>query len=137
MLWNSITPACSPNPKPNLHNWMVKHVNQSYKKPKMQNGHTIMLMHIHVVHIFSWTWKLVTLYMFSSHASGKSKAMWPVHINHPLWSVLLDHLSNLLQGHLLNATHPKISMHILHTFRYTFPVVLMRRICQTIKSFFS
>ena len=33
--------------------------------------------------------------------------------------------------------HPNISMHILHTVLYTFPKVLTRRICLTIKSFFS
>ena len=33
--------------------------------------------------------------------------------------------------------HPNINMHILHTVLYTFPKVLTRRICLTIKSFFS
>ena len=35
----------------------------------------------------------------------------------------------------LNPLHPDISMHILHTFLYTNPKVLTRRICLTIKSF--
>ena len=34
-----------------------------------------------------------------------------------------------------NPLHPNISMHILHTVLYTFPKVLTRRICLTIKSF--
>ena len=33
--------------------------------------------------------------------------------------------------------HPNISMHILHTVLHTFTKVLTRRICLTIKSFFS
>ena len=37
----------------------------------------------------------------------------------------------------LNPLHPKISMHILHTVLYTFPLVLTRRICLKIKSFFT
>ena len=36
-----------------------------------------------------------------------------------------------------NPLHPSISMHILHTVLSTFPKVLTRRICLTIKSFFS
>ena len=38
---------------------------------------------------------------------------------------------------VLKPLHPNISMHILHTVLYTFPKVLTRRICLTIKSFFS
>ena len=37
----------------------------------------------------------------------------------------------------LNPLHPNISIHNLHTVLYTFPKVLTRRICLTIKSFFS
>ena len=37
----------------------------------------------------------------------------------------------------LDPLHPKISMHILHTVLYTFPLVLTRRICLKIKSFFT
>ena len=33
--------------------------------------------------------------------------------------------------------HPNVNMHILHTVLYTFCKVLTRRICLTIKSFFS
>ena len=33
---------------------------------------------------------------------------------------------------LFNPLHPNISMHILHTFIYTFPKVLTRRICLAI-----
>ena len=38
---------------------------------------------------------------------------------------------------LFNHLHPNISMHILHTVLYTFSKVLTRRICLTIKSFFT
>ena len=37
----------------------------------------------------------------------------------------------------LNPLHPNISIHILHTVFHTLPNVLRRRICRTIKSFFS
>ena len=37
---------------------------------------------------------------------------------------------------LFNPFHLNISMHILHTVLYTFPKVLTRRICLTVKSFF-
>ena len=37
----------------------------------------------------------------------------------------------------LNFIHPNINMHILHTVLYTFPKVLTRRICFTVKSFLS
>ena len=36
-----------------------------------------------------------------------------------------------------NPLHPNISMHILHTVLYTFHKVLRRRICLTIRTFFS
>ena len=35
----------------------------------------------------------------------------------------------------MNPLHPNISIHVLHTAIYTFPKVLTRRICSTIKSF--
>ena len=37
----------------------------------------------------------------------------------------------------LDPLHPNIGMHILHTVLYTFPKVLTRRICLTVKSFYS
>ena len=37
----------------------------------------------------------------------------------------------------LNPLNPNIRLHILHTVLYTFPKELTRRICLTIKSFFS
>ena len=37
---------------------------------------------------------------------------------------------------VFNPLYPNISMHILHTVLYTFPNVLVRRICITIKWFF-
>ena len=39
--------------------------------------------------------------------------------------------------HNYNPLHHNISMHILHTVLYTFPKVLTRRICLTIKIFLS
>ena len=36
---------------------------------------------------------------------------------------------------LFNSLHPNISMHILHTVLYIFLMVLIRRICLTIKNF--
>ena len=38
--------------------------------------------------------------------------------------------------HLLYPFHPNISMYILHTVLYIFPLVFTVRFCQTIKSFF-
>ena len=37
----------------------------------------------------------------------------------------------------LSPLHPNVSMHILHTVLYTSPKMLTRRICWTIKTFFS
>ena len=36
----------------------------------------------------------------------------------------------------VNPLHPNISMHILHNVFFTYPKVLTRRICLTIKKFF-
>ena len=36
---------------------------------------------------------------------------------------------------LLNASNPSISVYILHTVLHTFPKVLTKKICLTIKSF--
>ena len=41
------------------------------------------------------------------------------------------------QKKTFNPLHPNISIDILHIVIYTFPKELMRRICLTIKSFFS
>ena len=41
-----------------------------------------------------------------------------------------------MQAFFFNPLHPNIIMHILHTVLYTFPKVLTRRICLTIKGFF-
>ena len=38
-----------------------------------------------------------------------------------------------MKAALFNPLHPNISRDILHTFFYTFPMVLIRRICLTIK----
>ena len=35
---------------------------------------------------------------------------------------------------VINPLHPNISIHILHTLLYTFPLILTRRICLTIKA---
>ena len=42
-----------------------------------------------------------------------------------------------LWQHVFDPSHPKISMHILHTVLYTRPKVLTKRICLTINSFFN
>ena len=44
---------------------------------------------------------------------------------------------DLQQIKTFNPLHPNISIDILHIVIYTFPKELMRRICLTIKSFFS
>ena len=36
-----------------------------------------------------------------------------------------------------NYLHPNISIYFLHTVLYTFPMALTKRICLTIKNFFS
>ena len=43
----------------------------------------------------------------------------------------------LISPYSINPLHLDISMHILVTVLYTFPKVLIRRICLAIKSFFS
>ena len=45
--------------------------------------------------------------------------------------------SSLMHFFAHNPVHPNINMHILHTALCTFPKVLTRRICLTIKMFFS
>ena len=40
-----------------------------------------------------------------------------------------------LGSEMVICLHPNISMHILYIFLYTFPMILVRRICLTIKSF--
>ena len=40
-----------------------------------------------------------------------------------------------LRSEMVICLHPNISMHILYSFLYTFPMVLVRRICLTITSF--
>ena len=44
-------------------------------------------------------------------------------------------LTNYFKQTAVNPLHQNISMHILHTVLHTFPDVLARRICVTIKSF--
>ena len=46
------------------------------------------------------------------------------------------HIYNWLHD-VFNPLHPNIRMHILHTVLYTFPDVVARRICFTIKRLFS
>ena len=47
-----------------------------------------------------------------------------------------DFLKMDLGQWMIYSLHPNISMHILYTVLYTYPEVLMRRICIAIKSFF-
>ena len=42
-----------------------------------------------------------------------------------------------LWSSIASSLHPNISISILHTVFYTFPIVLMKRICLTIKNLFS
>ena len=51
--------------------------------------------------------------------------------------IFLSLLSSVpyLKHTVINPIHPNISMHILHTVLYTFPWVMRRRVCLTIKSF--
>ena len=69
-------------------------------------------------------------------------------INNTTWEYSLTHLIYMYMwksthGSGVSYEHPminplliNISMHFLHTVLYTFPKVLIRRICSTIKSFF-
>ena len=52
-------------------------------------------------------------------------------------SRFLREVQSLNQQEILNPFHPNISIRILHTVNRTFPKVLTRRICLTIKTFFS
>ena len=52
-----------------------------------------------------------------------------------VWSFIL--FSSLVLWYLFNLLQPKFITHFLRTVLYTFPKVLKRRICLTIKSFFS
>lgn len=48
-------------------------------------------------------------------------------------------VKKLFQGEiscLRTAIHPKISIHIVHTALYSFPKVLIRKICLPVKRFF-
>ena len=47
------------------------------------------------------------------------------------------HVSSVREMVEYNPLHPNISMLILHNTLYFFPEVLTRRICSTIKNFFS
>ena len=54
-----------------------------------------------------------------------------------LWSPFRDYSTILNKFMLLtHPSHPNISMHILHTVLYTFPMVLTRRLCVIITSVF-
>ena len=66
------------------------------------------------------------LHLFFSQSDAKLKPK-AVHI----LSLMVTHIISL------NPLHPNISVHILHTVLHTYPKVLMRRICLTIKSLFS
>ena len=43
----------------------------------------------------------------------------------------------IIEGYGINTLHPNIGMDIPHTVYYTFPKVLTRRICLSIKRIFS
>ena len=76
---------------------------------------------------------------FWSNVHGYHNAL---DLSYTLWDGLRDlyisYSPKQKQNSLLTLNlHPDISMHILHTVLYTFPKVLTRRICLTIKSFIS
>ena len=105
------------------------------------------------------TWKMfVYLSLFVKHSFVYHSNQWPLlswwalelalPLSEDLYRIGMSRnrmVSNLLLyagkehlvGRKINPLHPNISMHILHTVLYTFPKVLTRRICLTIKSFFS
>ena len=58
------------------------------------------------------------------------------HISKFLTKVGTDSVQVILTK-VINPLLTNISMHILHTVLYTFPKMLTRRICLTIKSFYS
>ena len=51
--------------------------------------------------------------------------------------VVLIIMDNISESSILNLSHSNITMHILHTVLYTFLKVQAKRICITIKGFFS
>ena len=51
--------------------------------------------------------------------------------------VVLIIMDNISESSILNLSHSNITMHILHTVLYTFLKVQTKRICITIKGFFS
>ena len=57
-------------------------------------------------------------------------------LNAIIYSSSTLHIYNWLHD-VFNPLHPNIRMHILQTVLYIFPYVLARRICLTIKRFFS
>ena len=64
---------------------------------------------------------------------GKSWRFYrtPCTLSFSRWQVYRTSLSVLV-----NSLHPSICMYLLHTFFYTFPKEVTRRICLIIKSFF-
>ena len=103
-----------------------------------------------LVPILSWPWCVIQGYQFNiTSASIFSKRSTDL-----LWVSLLDNLSSTFswfkqlprfvyrddlhrRSIQINPLHPNIGINILHTVLYIFPECLIRRICLTIKSFFS
>ena len=77
-------------------------------------------------HMLNWRYKVVLKEMVntSSHFRNCNEEY-----NFIFWS------ASALPSQLLNALHPYISIHFLHTALYTFPKGPTRRICITIKGF--
>ena len=71
-------------------------------------------------HRMMFTWHL---YFLQSYIQAVLYIYIYIYIYNPLHDVF-------------NPLHPNIRMHILHTVLYTFPNVLARRICLTMKRFF-
>ena len=60
---------------------------------------------------------------------------WP-HLLRFFWRINLSNRFLIAVCLFFNSLHPNISMHILHNVHHTFPKLLSRWICSTIKSFF-
>ena len=66
---------------------------------------------------------------------GRSYLLITAKISSVISSCLLTMMLVQRIWYWMNPFHPNISMHILLTVPYTFPKVLMRRICFIIQSF--
>ena len=94
------------------------------------------------VHIFSLRWEQFTVFVkqreYTLQLGRKIGNLRCCACILPMMIVLPGNkslVSSLTTSSFVNHFHPYISMHLLHTVPYTFPKVLMRRICFIIQSF--